>query len=295
MGLDPRTGEIVVVMSERDAAREDLDLLDEELEALTGVPVRLRIVGTESTDLAVDGGARVEGIDPRNGRRYACTTGFVVTDGARTGVVTAAHCPDTLTYYDPDGGETALDFVGEWGVAFQDVQVHVSPKAQRPLFYANSGKSDARILGGSRVRTSTRAGDAVCHRGETTGYSCSQVELVDYAPPGDLCAGPCDPVWVTVAGPSCRGGDSGGPIFSGNVAFGIAKGGTYGRGGRCSFYFYMSTDFLPAGWSLLRADAVEPAPSRPDERRPSPDRLLDQDVGVSSPGTLVGVSSASRT
>ena len=54
-----------------------------------------------------------------------------------------------------------------------------------------------------------------------------------------------------MTGPSCRAGDSGGPIFNGNVAFGIAKGGSYGRSGRCNFYYYMSTDYLPEGWSLL--------------------------------------------
>jgi hypothetical protein len=57
---------------------------------------------------------------------------------------------------------------------------------------------------------------------------------------------------VTVAGPHCRGGDSGAPIFNGTVAFGIVKGGSWSRSGRCNFYFYMSTDYLPKGWSLLR-------------------------------------------
>ena len=43
----------------------------------------------------------------------------------------------------------------------------------------------------------------------------------------------------------------GGPVFSGDVAFGITKGGSGGRNSRCNFYFYMSTDFLPAPWRLL--------------------------------------------
>jgi len=253
MGLDPRTGELVIVLSEPAAAGEDLEQLDDELEALTGVSVRIRVVGSRSADMAVEGGARMEGIDPRDGRLYACTAGFVVTKGDRTGVVTAAHCPDALTYHDPAGRRVPLDFVGEWGVAYQDVQVHLSPEAQRPLFYADTARRDLRALTGARPRASTRAGDIVCRRGEATGYSCSQVELVDYAPPGDLCAGPCEPVWVTLTGPSCRGGDSGGPIFMGDTAFGITKGGTYGRGGRCAFSFYMSTDYLPDGWTLLRA------------------------------------------
>ena len=259
MGLDPATGELVVVIDRGDAEREGTDALAAELAELTAVPVRLRVLDEPGANMAVDGGARVEGVDPRDGRRYACTTGFVVTDGSQTGVVTAAHCPDALTYYDPDGTRTPLDFVGQWGVGYQDVQLHVSDEARRPLFYADSGKRTARTLTGARGRASTRGGEAICHRGEASGYSCSQVELIDYAPPGDLCAGPCDPVWITVAGPSCRGGDSGGPVFVGTTAFGIAKGGSYTRSGRCSFYFYMSTDYLPTGWSLLREGDVLPA------------------------------------
>jgi hypothetical protein len=77
------------------------------------------------------------------------------------------------------------------------------------------------------------------------------VELTDFAPPGELCGGPCDPTWVTVSGPKCRGGDSGGPNFNGTIAFGITKGGHYYPDGRCAFYYYMSTDYLPEGWRLL--------------------------------------------
>lgn len=252
MGLDPRSGELVVIAKDDDVVEMGaLAEVDAALEALTGVPVRVQPVHRKQVDFGIEGGSRVVGTFESSGRRYACTTGFVVTDGTRTGIVTAAHCPDALTYFDPDGGTTELDFIGEWGARYQDVQIHVSPAAQKPLFYATSDKSTARRLTSWRNRSSTRAGDAVCHRGETTGYSCSQVELTDYAPPRDLCGGPCEPLWVTVKGPNCRSGDSGGPIFNSTIAFGIVKGGSYERDGTCSFYYYMSTDYLPAGWSLL--------------------------------------------
>ena len=44
-------------------------------------------------------------------------------------------------------------------------------------------------------------------------------------------------------------------VFSGTIAYGITKGGS-GLGGECNFYFYMSTDYLPDGWTLHR----EPSP-----------------------------------
>jgi len=252
MGLDQRSGELVVIAKDGDIEEMGAPVeVDAALEALTGVPVRVQPMQRKQVDLEIEGGSRVVGAFESSGRRYACTTGFVVTDGARTGIVTAAHCPDMLTYFDPDGATTELEFIGEWGARYQDVQIHVSPAAQKPLFYAASDKRTARRLTSWRNRSSTRAGDAVCHRGETTGYSCSQVELTDYAPPRDLCGGPCEPLWVTVKGPNCRSGDSGGPIFNTTIAFGIVKGGSYERDGTCSFYYYMSTDYLPAGWSLL--------------------------------------------
>jgi hypothetical protein len=119
------------------------------------------------------------------------------------------------------------------------------------LFYANRGAGSLRRVATWRNVASTRAGEFVCHDGTSSGYSCASVELTDYAPPGALCGGPCSPTWVTVQGPSCIAGDSGGPVFSGSVAFGIAKGINRTAGGGCNFYYYMSTDYLPPPWRLL--------------------------------------------
>ncbi|WP_191993018.1 chymotrypsin family serine protease [Sphingomonas parva] len=253
MGVDPRRGEFVLNVRASDADRIGVELIQQRLEETLKVPARVRVVEREG-NASIEGGARVEGVEPSSGRRNFCTTGFVVTDGVRTGIVTAAHCPDTLTYRDAAGADIPLEFGGQWGWSFRDVQLHVSEAAQSPSFYADSKKTAVRTLTGARGRASTRAGDVVCHRGERSGYSCAEVELVDYAPPGALCGGPCAPSWVTVAGPTCGGGDSGGPVFRGTTAFGIVKGASYDKSGRCNFYYYMSTDYLPDGWSLLTAN-----------------------------------------
>lgn len=248
MGLDPRTGELVLLVRGIDS--DVIGPWRERAEALTGVPVRVVPV-IDKPENMVRGGGRVTGRNP-DGRRYACTTGFVVRNGTRTGVVTAAHCPDTLEYQEADGSRVPLEFAGEWGARNQDVQVHETSRAKEPLFYADRRAGSLRRLTGARSRASTRAGDSVCHWGESSGYSCAEVELTDFAPPGDLCAGLCEPVWLMVGGPNCKVGDSGGPVFSGTIAYGITKGGS-GLDGRCNFYFYMSTDYLPDGWTLLRA------------------------------------------
>jgi hypothetical protein len=252
MGLDPRTGELVMLVAAADAARLDLVALRVQAQAIAGVNVRFDLADRVD-DLSLAGGGRVEGVHPSDGRRYACTTGFAVTDGTRSGIATAAHCPDDLTFLDPAGGTIPLSFAGQWGARTQDVQINVGPPGQQPLFYADRRSGALRTLTSARSRLSTRGGEWLCHYGESSGYSCAEVELVMFAPPGALCGGACAPTWVTVRTHDCRSGDSGGPVFSGDIAFGITKGGSGGRLARCNFYFYMSTDFLPAGWRLLRS------------------------------------------
>ena len=257
MGFDPRTGELVVLGNPARFPPELVAETDARLEALTGVPVRLGLAAGESRNADASGGARVEGINPASGRRTWCTTGFTVTDGVRTGLVTAAHCPDDLTLLQPDGRSQALTFVGGWGVGSRDVQIHVGDAPMSPLFYADADRQVARPLTGARRRDTLRAGDIACHRGETSGYGCAQIQLTDYAPPGALCGGPCEPTWVTVDGPRCGAGDSGGPIFVGTIALGLNKGGNWTRSGSCNFYYFMSTDLLPDGWRLLTRDLAE--------------------------------------
>ena len=256
MGVDARTGELVVVVSGRDVDREGADVLRQRLADLTRVPVRLRVVDRPALDMAgggVQGGARVVGSPPGDAHRYLCTAGFVVTDGLRTGLATAAHCPDALSARDADGREVALPFVGQWGWGNQDVQINASAEPLAPVFFADTARTLSRAVTGAQGRAGTRAGDVVCHRGERTGYSCSEVELTDFAPAGDLCGGACLPTWTSVAGPVCKSGDSGSPVFLGGTAYGILKGGSYRADGSCAFYFYMSTDYLPADWRLLTA------------------------------------------
>ncbi|HEU0043327.1 S1 family peptidase [Sphingomonas sp.] len=251
LGIDQRTGALAVMVAGVD--EEPLEQLEQRFADLTGVPVVVRRLD-QAANSAIEGGARVVGTSPIDGKRYACTTGFVVTDGTRNGVVTAAHCPDDLAYVQANRSQVPLSFVGQWGWSFQDVQLHLANTELAPAFFADNAKTIRRPVTGARPRASTRAGDVVCHRGERTGYSCAEVEYVDFAPSGDLCGGPCAPTWVAVAGPSCRSGDSGGPVFDGTVALGLVKGSSTRADGTCSLYYYQSTDYLPEGWRVLVAD-----------------------------------------
>ena len=254
MGLDPRSGELVITLGAADVeAGGGTEMLRSKIAAIAHVPVRMSVLERVDRDLDLAGGARVEGVEPGDGKRYRCTTGFAVSDGTRHGLTTAAHCADNMTYTDPHGGTVPLDYLGQWGWGYQDVQIGLSRDVPAPALYDDTAKTFERPVLAQRTRAATRAGDYVCHRGERTGYSCSLVQLTDFAPAGDLCGGPCLPTWVAVAGPKCQGGDSGAPVFLGGTAFGMVKGGSYRPDGSCAFYFYMSLDYLPPGWSLLRA------------------------------------------
>ncbi|MES2137756.1 MAG: hypothetical protein V4502_11945 [Pseudomonadota bacterium] len=251
-GYDQRTGQVVLLVTPNDARRFGIDSIRARAEQISGVPVRVVINNLDESNMSVDGGGRVEGISSVTGRPNRCTTGFVVTNGEQTAISTAAHCPDQLTYVDQDGTTVSLPLIGSWGAGYQDVQINGSPNSPDPQFYANRGANALRRVETWRNSASTRAGDFVCHYGESSGYSCALVQLTDYAPPGALCGGPCSPTWITVDGPGCIAGDSGGPVFSGSVAFGMAKG-INRSGDRCDFYYYMSTDYLPPPWRLLVA------------------------------------------
>ncbi|OMJ31918.1 hypothetical protein BSZ14_11220 [Sphingomonas sp. Sph1(2015)] len=252
IGVDPRIGALVVMVARADAEAEPGDALRDRIARIAGVPVRIATLDTSDSDLAdLQGGARLTGIDPGNSRRYACTSGFVVRRGSDSAIVTAAHCPDDLVWTDAERRQHPLPFLGQWGWGYQDVQVNGSPAPLSPAIWSDTTKTISRRITGQRTRDQTRAGDIVCHRGERTGYSCAEVWIPDFAPAGDLCGGGCTPTWVAVRGPSCRSGDSGGPVFLGGIAYGIVKGGSYrGGDGSCAFYYYMSVDFLPDGWSL---------------------------------------------
>ncbi|MFV0920840.1 hypothetical protein ACR720_00395 [Sphingomonas parapaucimobilis] len=252
IGVDPRIGALVVLVARADAEADPGDALRDRIARIAGVPVRIATLDTSDSDLAdLQGGARLTGIDPGNSRRYACTSGFVVRRGSDSAIVTAAHCPDDLVWTDAERRQHPLPFLGQWGWGYQDVQVNGSPAPLLPAIWSDTTKTISRRITGQRTRDQTRAGDIVCHRGERTGYSCAEVWIPDFAPAGDLCGGGCTPTWVAVRGPSCRSGDSGGPVFLGGIAYGIVKGGSYrGGDGSCAFYYYMSVDFLPDGWSL---------------------------------------------
>jgi hypothetical protein len=252
LGTDERTGEITVVVQATGTAAQTVRGKKDDLLKLLGHPVRIEVVEKGFSDFDVRGGSRI------TSPTTYCTSGFTVKNSSGvTAMTTASHCEGMNTYYNPNGTSIGLTFVTEVRDADQDVEIHTSGYVERPEFYADSA-TVARVLTGRRYRSSTGAGDHVCHRGANTGYSCGYVQVTNFTPNWAGACGTvaCSPVWVLVDGDAntaCAGGDSGGPVFASQTAFGLLKGGeSFGTAkGQCTWFVYMSTDFLPTGWTLL--------------------------------------------
>lgn len=253
VGTDEQTGEIVLNILAVGSNREAVAAERNAISRLVGFPVRIDFQDVAERSADIRGGARIT--SPSS----YCTSGFVVKNSSGTNAVsTAAHCEGINTYHNPDGTTHPLNTaISEFLDADQDVEVHTSSATERPEFYADS-TATARTLTGRRLRSSTAAGDPVCHRGATTGYSCGTVQQTNYAPTyaGACGSVACSAVFVKVAGGAttkCYGGDSGGPVFASQTAFGLLKSAaaTGSSAGQCSYFTYMSTDYLPTGWTLL--------------------------------------------
>ncbi len=184
------------------------------------------------------GGAHISVV---GGRR--CTAGFAATKGAKSGMLTAAHC-------DQNGGDRQLERHYNRARATPlgaSALINNAPNSDSIYGYygdvvlytlagADNGFSDdfhvqrekrkdlARI-----VARTDMFGDRVCHFGVNTGKSCGTVESITHAPRLAICgaSGVCLPVWVRVEGATliACGGDSGGPVHNDRDGYGIVTGG----------------------------------------------------------------------
>ncbi len=133
-----------------------------------------------------------------------CTSGFAVQNNSGTrGITTAGHCPDTLSY----NGNT-LPWVDGTGGGVVDIQWHTAPGLTvRNLIFDGGGQRPINYL---NFRATTFVGATVCKYGKTTGFGCGTVLDTEYNGSN---------IRVDIPGAP---GDSGGPWFLGNTAYGTS-------------------------------------------------------------------------
>ncbi len=142
-----------------------------------------------------------------------CTSGFGTknSSGVR-GITTAGHCPNSLA----DDG-TSLTFEGEHKGSFGDFQLHTGPQKETDDFYAgNTVSVEVNRRDVSSVQCPT-VGQMLCRNGKKTFRRCQKVRKLN------VCSGVyCN--LVQMGARRAKGGDSGGPVFKGNTAYGLHQG-----------------------------------------------------------------------
>ncbi|EPR9360838.1 hypothetical protein SOI69_09045 [Acinetobacter pittii] len=244
------------------------------LERLLNVKVDLSEIPTGIRPTKTRGGSWLV---TNSGSNY-CMTGFTAkrVSTGELGVITAGHCIDPnvpLNYKDKDGTQYAISPVAGMyrddtgmDLAFMKAGTTTTQQAV-PEFYADA-TSPARALTGKRNRTSTAVksgtvkGSYVCHLGQTSPtnpalmQSCGEVISItgaNHHPGGNTYV----VVTNTQSGAGtnhtsglgtlrCVRGDSGGPWFALNVAFGIQSACSWKDTGETitNTVIYTSVDYL---------------------------------------------------
>lgn len=173
----------------------------------------------------VVGGGQLDGASDR------CTAGFNVVNSVKVlGLVTAGHCVDSMTYM--TGLSVPLSFVSEMNVGSYDLQWHMQTssgvkRTQPNVINTPGGPSPTMTITSAPDSTTLPVGATVCKSGITTRYTCGQI--------ADKSA---QSMWMGQLGTYIRvhnaqnkvmteQGDSGGPVYGTNAAYGIV----HGRGG----------------------------------------------------------------
>lgn len=219
VGLDEKTGEIVIYILGIKEESNSYEELKPALEKIYGYPVRIRFTPVRETVSAYARGGALT---------TDCTTGFAVkskTTGTK-GLLTAGHCQSSQAYANygtpgQPGYETfPLFFVDEINDGSRDMQWHTLFPGNTPLgeIYAASDTT-GRLISYRRIQADIYLDEDLCIRGKVSGYSCGKVVHKAWIP-GNSCGDPpgsipCNATWVRIEGPNlaCAQGDSGGPVF----------------------------------------------------------------------------------
>ncbi|HEX7151599.1 MAG TPA: PKD domain-containing protein [Thermoanaerobaculia bacterium] len=156
-----------------------------------------------------------------DGDQGFCSGGFTVrsTDSTSFGISTAGHCDNYQTFQG-----MALPFVAEVFYDAGDVQWHSACGYTDVSNEFNSGLGYRACLG-TRTRAQQAIGTYVCKWGNATARTCGYIQSKSYNP--SYIPGNGEDSYIRVNGYGAilvRPGDSGGPWFVDNLAYGISSG-----------------------------------------------------------------------
>ncbi|BDH04562.1 MULTISPECIES: S1 family peptidase [Streptomyces] len=163
----------------------------------------------------------ITGGDAIYGGSYRCSLGFNVRSGSTYYFLTAGHCGEVAsTWYSNSAKTTLLGTNVGYSFPGNDFAL---------VRYTNSSIAHPSAVGSQTISSAATpaVGATVTRRGSTTGTHSGRVTAlnatVNYGS-GDVVSGL---IQTTVC---AEGGDSGGPLYGGSVAYGLTSGGS----GNCS-------------------------------------------------------------
>ncbi|MFI7501985.1 S1 family peptidase [Streptomyces sp. NPDC049687] len=159
----------------------------------------------------------ITGGDAIYGGGYRCSLGFNVHSGSTYYFLTAGHCGEVAsTWYSNSGQSTTLGTNVSYSFPTNDFAL---------VRYTNSSVAHPSTVGSQTISSAATpsVGTTVYRRGSTTGTHSGRVTALN----ATVNYGGGDVVYGMIQTTVCaEGGDSGGPLYAGTVAYGLTSGGS---------------------------------------------------------------------
>jgi len=159
----------------------------------------------------------ISGGDAIYGGSYRCSLGFNVHSGSTYYFLTAGHCGQVAsTWYSNSSHSTVLGTNVGYSFPNNDFAL---------VRYTNSSVSHPSTVGSQTISSAATpsVGTTVYRRGSTTGTHSGRVTALN----ATVNYGSGDIVYGMIQTTVCaEGGDSGGPLYGGSVAYGLTSGGS---------------------------------------------------------------------
>ncbi|MGI5453583.1 S1 family peptidase [Streptomyces sp. CA-249302] len=159
----------------------------------------------------------ITGGDAIYGGAYRCSLGFNVHSGSTYYFLTAGHCGEVAsTWYSNSGHTTVLGTNVSYSFPTNDFAL---------VRYTNTSIAHPSAVGSQTISSAATpsVGTTVYRRGSTTGTHSGRVTALN----ATVNYGSGDVVYGMIQTTVCaEGGDSGGPLYGGTVAYGLTSGGS---------------------------------------------------------------------
>ncbi|MEV7149377.1 S1 family peptidase [Streptomyces sp. NPDC093084] len=206
--VDSKTNRVVVTADSTVSAAEIVKIKDQAGADAGAITIK-RTPGTFKK--------LITGGDAIYGGSYRCSLGFNVHSGSTYYFLTAGHCGEVAsTWYSNSGHTTVLGTNVSYSFPNNDFAL---------VRYTNSSIAHPSAVGSQTISSAATpsVGTTVYRRGSTTGTHSGRVTALN----ATVNYGSGDVVYGMIQTTVCaEGGDSGGPLYGGSVAYGLTSGGS---------------------------------------------------------------------